>query len=104
MAKMWKGEAGKVRRRVLGGIDSRVRGNVGQSDLGRIWAGDTPIRSGHKDLREDTREPKDLWQARLYAAARGVTLEEALERRDRQLDMVREAGTPFIAGKGYTTA
>jgi hypothetical protein len=100
----WKGEAGKVRRKVLGAVDARMKKKVGESDLGRLYAGDYPLFArnwpglvtgrGARDNREHS-------QAVLYAAALGVTLEDAQARIAGQAAVV---GSTFVPGKGYVTA
>lgn len=101
MAKLWKGDAGKVRRRVLGGIDARMKKRAGESDLGALWTGDMSITHGWTGCKKADAQHN---QAVLYATALGVTLEEAIARRDRQVAAMEAAGTPFRPGKGYLTA
>jgi hypothetical protein len=102
MANRWKGEAGKIRRRVLGAIDARMKKRVGESDLGRLWTGDPPIMSrgwfNASGYAAGARDSAAYNQAVLYAAALGVSLEEAQTRIAAQLATV---GDTFQPGKGY---
>ena len=99
MATKWIGEAGKVRRRVLGAVDKRAKKKIGESDLGRLYTGDSSLLSGWSgSVSQGDRYHN---QAVLYAVALGVTFEDAQARIARQHEVV---GSHFMPGKGYVTA
>jgi hypothetical protein len=102
MANKWKGEAAKIRRRVLGAIDARMKKRVGESDLGRLWSGDSPLMSrgwvNASGYAARARENAAHNQAVLYAVALGVSLDDAQARIAAQLATV---GDTFQPGKGY---
>jgi len=108
MATTWKGEAGKLRRRVLGAVDTRMKKKAGESDLGRLYTGDNPIlfRRWHSGLKTGAvaRENRARNQAVMYAAALDVTLDDAQARIARQMERAEASGVPFLPGKGYTVA
>jgi len=99
VAPKWTGEAGKVRRRVLGAVDRGMKKKVGESDLGRLYSGDSSLLSGWSGSMSHS-EGRDHNQAALYAVALGVTFEDAQARIARQHELV---GDRFIPGKGYVT-
>jgi hypothetical protein len=95
----WKGEAGKVRRKVLGAVDARMKKKIGESDLGRLYAGDYPLFARNWPglvTGRGARDNRERNQAVLYAAALGVSLEDAQARIAQQRETV---GDTFVPGK-----
>jgi hypothetical protein len=85
----WKAEGRKVKNATLRAINTRMKKRVGESDLGRMMKGDSPVMHGHKT--EPQAGPHEN-QARLYAQALGVSLEDAQARIARHEAILKEAG------------
>ncbi len=85
----WKFEGRKVRSATLRAINTRMKKRVGESDLGRMMKGGSPMMHGAKyDAKAGPHEN----QARLYAQALGVTLEDAQARIERHEASLKNAG------------
>ena len=87
----WKAEGRKVRNATLRAINARMKKRVGESDLGRIMKGGRTVMLGHKT--ESKAGPHEN-QARLYAQALGVTLEDAQARIARHEVSLKKADQP----------
>jgi hypothetical protein len=89
---VWKGEGRKVRTKTLNAINARMKGKVGESDLGRAHSQSSSCLKGW--IYRESGESVSSHQARLYAAALGVPLADAQARIARQESILAEAGQP----------
>ena len=87
-----KPKLNKIQKATLRAIDSRMKKRVGESDLGRLYRGETL----HMTVRARCYYPAgaDENQASLYAQALGVTLEDAQARIESQRRILRDADQP----------
>lgn len=92
MARLWTGEAAKIRRKTLAAINTRCKKRVGESDLGRVLKGLTCLHSMPPNA---PRMSKADMHVRMYADAMGVDVFEAGAIVARQKNRLARLGEPW---------